>query len=158
MTLLDILKFKGGFVTQPLREQHRETVIIIYDFIDAETPYDEYIANLTHILNKHFVIEEEILFPAFKPILDNFMANEEPIRLLTGEHRAIKHIFEYLVKSKTIDTKDDNIKKIDDLLLHHIFKEENGIFNMIDNYMPDDIKKEVSDKIKSFTDCADKDQ
>jgi hypothetical protein len=29
---------------------------------------------------------------------------------------------------------------------------------MIDNYMPDDIKKEVSDKIKSFTDCADKDQ
>jgi len=143
VNLSSVLKFEGSIVTRPLREQHRTTVKIVEEYLDSNK-LDELIKHFGFLIDVHFKIEEEILFPVFTPILKQYLPNTEPIRLLLGDHRAIKHIIAYVLDKQDIEA---NSKELSMLLLNHIFREENGIFNLIDLYMPEDIKKQTYEKI-----------
>ncbi len=46
--------------------------------------------------------------------------------------------------------KVQNLHSIPELLLQHVYKEENGVFRQIDQYMPDSVKEEVEEKIRKF--------
>jgi iron-sulfur cluster repair protein YtfE (RIC family) len=141
--LSSVLKFEGSIVTNPLREQHRATVKIVEEYLDSNK-LDEFVSHFGFLIDVHFKIEEEILFPTFTPILKQYLPNTEPIRLLLGDHRAIKHIIAYILDKQNIEA---NSKELSMLLLNHIFREENGIFNLIDLYMLEDIKKQTYEKI-----------
>jgi len=143
VNLSSVLKFEGSIVTKPLREQHRTTVKVVEEYLDSNK-LDELIKHFGFLIDVHFKIEEEILFPVFTPILKQYLPNIQPIRLLLGDHRAIKHIIAYVLDKQDIEA---NSKELSMLLLNHIFREENGIFNLIDLYMPEDIKKQTYEKI-----------
>ncbi|MGC8580894.1 MAG: hemerythrin domain-containing protein [Thermoplasmata archaeon] len=146
VSLSSVLKFEGSIVTKPLREQHKVTVKIVEDYLD-ENKFDGFVSHFAFLLDTHFRIEEEILFPTFIPILKQYLPNTEPIRLLLGDHRAIKHMIAYISEKQNVEA---NSKELSMLLLNHIFREENGIFNLIDTYMPEDIKKQTHEKIYAF--------
>lgn len=146
MSLIDDLNFKGSIATQLLRDQHKNTVIICEDFLKNKVGQEYFIDHLNFLLNIHFKIEEDILYPPFKPILEKNLPYMEPLKMVLAEHKGVKNLL-----NKYYTIKDhDYLKDISELLLQHVYKEENGIFHQIDLYMPDDLKKEVYEKIRNF--------
>lgn len=146
MSLIDDLNFKGSIATQLLRDQHKNTVIICEDFLKNKVRPEDFIDHINFLLNIHFKIEEDILYPPFKPILEKNLPYMEPLKMVLAEHKGVKNLL-----NKYYTIKDhDYLKDIAELLLQHVYKEENGIFHQIDLYMPDDLKKEVYEKIKNF--------
>lgn len=146
MSLIDDLNFKGSIAAQLLRDQHKNTVIICEDFLKNKIGSEDFIDHINFLLNIHFKIEEDILYPPFKPILEKNLPYMEPLKMVLAEHKGVKNLL-----NKYYTIKDhDYLKDIAELLLQHVYKEENGIFHQIDLYMPDDLKKEVYEKIKNF--------
>ncbi|MGC8610700.1 MAG: hemerythrin domain-containing protein [Thermoplasmata archaeon] len=147
MSLLDVLKFKGSFVTQILRDQHKNTVELCEKFLDKKLNNEEFLKHIEFLLNIHFKIEEDILYPAFLPILQKYLPYMEPFKMVIAEHRGVVNL---LNKYNNFHEEHDYLSDIANLLLQHVYKEENGIFNQIDILMPEDIKIQVYDKIKKF--------
>lgn len=146
MSIYDELKFKGSFVTQPLRDQHKNTVTLCEKFLNGNLNKNDFIEHINFLLNVHFKIEEDILYPPFKPILEKYLPYQEPLKMVLAEHKGVKNL---LNKYYTIKDEHDYLKDIAELLLQHVYKEENGIFNQIDLLMPDNIKQNIFKEIKN---------
>ncbi len=147
MGMLEDLNFKGSSVTQALRDQHKNTVMICENFLNGKIDKNEILKHIEFLLNIHFKIEEDILYPSFLPILQKYLPYMEPFKMVIAEHRGVSNL---LNKYRTINDGHDYLSDIANLLLQHIYKEENGIFNQIDQLMPENIKKEICEKIKNF--------
>ncbi len=147
MSILNDLKFEGSNATQLLRNQHKNTVKICEDFLNKKFSKEDFIQHIYFLLNVHFKIEEEILYPPFKPILEKNLPYMEPLKMVLAEHKGVNNLFN---KYNTINIEHDYLKDIAELLLQHVYKEENGIFHQIDLLMPENLKNEISEKIKNF--------
>ncbi len=142
------LPFKGTILTQDLRNDHREIANICNLFIHGNFDVDEFIDQMNYMINYHFKIEENILFNESKNYLDDVPKYNEMVLLLKNEHENIK---KYLEKYKKYKNKEF-LKDMANVLLNHIYKEENGIYNILDEHVPDDAKEIIYEKIKNFLD------
>jgi hemerythrin-like domain-containing protein len=147
MSLKDSIEFKGSIATQPLRTEHIETVDIAERYLAGKVSESEFIAHVNFLLMHHFKIEEDILYPAFKPYLEKYLPYMEPIKMVLAEHNGIRNL---LKKALANQDRDINLKNIAELLLQHVYKEENGVFKQIDLYLPDPVKEIVYEKIRDF--------
>ncbi|MGC8693976.1 MAG: hypothetical protein ACP5RY_07030, partial [Thermoplasmata archaeon] len=80
-------------------------------------------------------------------ILKKNLPYMEPLKMVLAEHKGVNNLFN---KYNTINEEHDYLKDIAELLLQHIYKEENGIFHQIDLLMPENLKNEISEKINNF--------
>ena len=87
------------------------------------------------------------------------MEFEEPIRIITGEHVSVRNLYSGLKRPITFEgdenmdpTQEEIIGKggqIAKILLQHVYKEENGLFGLIEQYMPQDKKDDVARELSS---------
>ena len=89
-------------------------------------------------LVNHFAVEEEILFPACpSPLVDQ----------LIEEHREMERIVEQLRASPSLDL----VRKFVEIIRGHIRREENDLFQQIQNDLPrstlDDLGKQIDAKV-----------
>ncbi|MGC8992790.1 MAG: hypothetical protein ACP5GR_05040 [Thermoplasmata archaeon] len=89
MSLLDVLKFKGSFLTQILRDQHKNTVELCEKFLDKKLNDEEFLKHIEFLLYIHFKIGEDIVYPAFLPILQKYLPYMEPFKMVIAEHRGV---------------------------------------------------------------------
>ena len=154
MRYRDALSFKGSNATQLLRNQHIETVDITEGFLENSKDIKELLDHVDYIIKVHFVLEDTILIPVFRPYLREYMEFEEPIRIVTGEHISVRNLYGGLAKpisfegeqgipleQEQIIGKGGQIAKI---LLQHVYKEENGLFGLVEQYLPKPKKDEVA--------------
>ncbi|MEM0161275.1 MAG: hemerythrin domain-containing protein [Thermoplasmata archaeon] len=149
MSLKENIDFKGSIATQSLRNQHIETVDIAEGYLAGKVSETDFVAHINSLLSYHFKIEEEILYPAFKPYLEKYLPYMEPIKMVLAEHNGIRNL---LKKANEGIERTQNLHSIAELLLQHVYKEENGVFKQIDQYMPDSVKEKIEKKISEFMD------
>ncbi len=147
MSLKESIDFKGSIATQSLRNQHIETVDIAEGYLAGKVSETDFVAHINSLLSFHFKIEEDILYPAFKPYLEKYLPYMEPIKMVLAEHNGIRNL---LKKANDQIDRIQNLHSIAELLLQHVYKEENGVFKQIDQYMPDSVKEEVEMKINGI--------
>lgn len=143
----NISNFSGSIATQLLREEHRNTYNILIEYENGKINDEKFIEHIDFLLSHHFPIEEKILFPAFEPFLKIYLPYIEPIKMVLAEHNGVRNLFRKYNESKN----NDFLKQIKDLLLQHIYREENGLFKQIDTFLPEDKKEEVFFKINHFS-------
>jgi iron-sulfur cluster repair protein YtfE (RIC family) len=158
MSLKDTLTFQGSKATQLLRTQHIRTVELSEGFLDNGVELKEFLDHIKFSINVHFVLEEGVLFPIFRPILQKYLEMEEPIRVIMGEHISVKRLYQAVSSPVTqeggtdIESSDEEktIKsgQIAKIMLQHVYKEENGLFGLVDKFMPDEIKEETQSKLE----------
>jgi hemerythrin-like domain-containing protein len=141
-----------------LRDQHVATVDVAEAFLSGSMEYKFFLDKVKYSLDVHFVLEDEVLIPTFRPILRKFLEFEEPPRIIVGEHNSIRSSYRSVANPVVFET-DEAIRSTEEeiigkcgtmakTLLQHVYKEENGLFSLIEQYMPDDLKDDVSQKIK----------
>jgi len=147
------LKFEGSGATQILRDQHRDTVSLCEAFMASKITLRELLDHVDYSISVHFVLEDTILIPAFAPYLSEFLGFDDPIRVVSGEHVSIKRMYEMLLRPVTFEETDginterekrEKATLITRTLLQHVFREENGLFELVERYMPDRDKKETA--------------
>lgn len=153
------LSFKGSNATQLLRDQHVVTVEISEGFLENSKDISEFLGHVDYTIKVHFVLEDSILNPVFRPYLRQYMEFEEPIRIITGEHVSVRNLYSGLKRPITFEgdenmdpTQEEIIGKggqIAKILLQHVYKEENGLFGLIEQYMPQDKKDDVARELSS---------
>jgi len=158
MSLKDILTFQGSVATDLLRKQHITTVEMSEGFLENEIDLSKYLDHINFSINVHFVLEENVLFPIFRPILQKYLEMEEPIRVIMGEHISVKRLYQAVSGPVTqeggIDIESSNEEKtimsgqIAKIMLQHVYKEENGLFGLVDKFMPDEKKEETKLKLE----------
>jgi hemerythrin-like domain-containing protein len=158
MGLRDTFAFKGSIATQLLRDQHIETVELAEGYLDNRIEIGKFLKHVDYSIGVHFPLEDEILIPVFRPYLRKYLAFEEPIRVITGEHLTIRRERQ-LMNRPNITEADVEIEitpeeiyakcgSIARTLLQHVFKEENGLFGLIDTYLPEEEKRQVSSRLR----------
>lgn len=160
MSLKDSLAFKGSKATQLLRDQHILTVEFAEGFLDNKIEIQKFIQHVDYSIAVHFRLEDDFLIPVFSPFLRKYMEFEEPIRIITGEHMTIKRNRQLLYRPDIYETDEEAeitaeglIGKcgiIAKLLLQHVYKEENGLFQLVDNYLPEKEQNELSGKLAEY--------
>ncbi|MEM0155649.1 MAG: hemerythrin domain-containing protein [Thermoplasmataceae archaeon] len=158
MGLGDSLGFKGSIATQLLRDQHAETVRLAEGFIGNEVKVTDFLGHVDYSIMVHFPLEDNFLIPVFRPFLKKYLDFEEPIRVITGEHMIIRKERQDLIGrganeyDEALELTADQIAGksllIAKTLLQHVFKEENGLFQLVDSYLPDHEKQDLSKKLK----------
>ncbi|MEM3676223.1 MAG: hemerythrin domain-containing protein, partial [Thermoplasmataceae archaeon] len=142
----DSLSFKGSNATQLLRDQHMVTVEMSEGFLENSLGIAEFLKHVDYTVKVHFVLEDTILIPVFRPYLRQYMEFEEPIRIITGEHVSVRSVYSSISKPTTFEG-EENIPlsqeeiigkggQIAKTMLQHIYKEENGLFGLIEQYLP----------------------
>ena len=156
-SLKDSLSFKGSSATQLLRDQHAVTVDVAEGFLSGGMEYKFFLGKMKYSLDVHFILEDEVLIPVFRPILRKYLEFEEPVRIIVGEHNSIRSSYRSVANPVVLEN-DEEIRSTEEeiigkcgamakTLLQHIYKEENGLFSLIELYMPDDLKDDVSRSI-----------
>lgn len=159
MSLKDSLNFKGSSATQLLRDQHLRTVETSEAFLANNLEPAVLIDHVRFILEVHIPLEDNILIPAFRPYLKKYLEFEEPIRIISAEHRSLMNTYRGIANPVSFEegtpgvlTSEEIMSRCESIsrnLLQHIYKEENGLFSLIEQYMPEDVKREVTGKITS---------
>ncbi|MGC9204612.1 MAG: hemerythrin domain-containing protein [Thermoplasmata archaeon] len=134
-----ISDFTGSIATQPLRDEHRKTYEILEEFQMNRISDESFIEYIEFLLEHHFPLEERILFPAFEPYLKDFLPYMEPIKMVMAEHNGVRNLYR---KFREMGDRKFLIE-ISSLLMQHIYKEENGLFQQIDKILPEEKKNEV---------------
>lgn len=147
MSLKESIEFKGSIATQALRTQHIATVDIAEGYLAGIVSEPDFIAHVNSLLTHHFKIEEDILYPRFKPYLEKYLPYLEPIKMVLAEHNGIRNMMR---KADEGIDRAQNLHSIAELLLQHVYKEENGVFKQVDQYLPDSVKEEVASRISEF--------
>ena len=157
MSYRDSMNFKGSKATQLLRDQHYTTVGVTEDFLDNKIDITEFLKHIDYTIKVHFSLEDVILIPAFSPFLRKYMEFEEPIRIISGEHVSVKGIFNGINKPRIYEgeqditlTQEEIIGKggqIAKIMLQHVYKEENGLFSLVEQYLPDPEKDRVAEQL-----------
>ncbi|QRF75798.1 hypothetical protein Thermo_01304 [Thermoplasmatales archaeon] len=158
MSLRDSLSFKGSVATQALRSQHILTVEFAEGYLDNSIDIKKFLEHVDYSIAVHFPLEDNFLIPIFRPFLKKYLDFEEPIRVISGEHQTIRRERQMLYRPNISESDDEVETTPDELfgkcgviartLLQHVYKEENGLFGLIDTYLPEPEKKEVSVKIE----------
>ncbi|OWP57499.1 MAG: hypothetical protein B2I17_00325 [Thermoplasmatales archaeon B_DKE] len=158
MSLKDSLSFKGSVATQALRSQHILTVEFAEGYLDNSIDIKQFLEHVDYSIAVHFPLEDNFLIPIFRPFLKKYLDFEEPIRVISGEHQTIKRERQMLYRPNISESDEEVETTPDELfgkcgviartLLQHVYKEENGLFGLIDTYLPEPEKKEVSVKIE----------
>jgi len=158
MSMKDSLSFKGSMATQLLRNQHITTVEFAEGYLDNSIEINKFLEHVDYSIKVHFALEDNFLIPIFRPYLRKYLDFEEPVRVITGEHLAIKRERQLLFRPNITESDDEIQLSQDELsgkcaiiaktLLQHVYKEENGLFGLVDAYLPEPEKKEVSAKIE----------
>lgn len=105
-------------------------------------------------LERHFVYEEEILFPRLNKVLGG--ADVGPVPRLLQEHEKIRSVFgsvSDLVERFSVDTSaqaplETQMNNLVDLLWNHIGKEDNHLFPMAGRLLSVEDKKEIEREVK----------
>jgi hemerythrin-like domain-containing protein len=157
MSYRDSMNFKGSKATQLLRDQHYTTVGVTEDFLDNKIDITKLLKHIDYTIKVHFSLEDVILIPAFSPFLRKYMVFEEPIRIISGEHASVKSIFNGINKPRIYEgeqditlTQEEIIGKggqIAKIMLQHVYKEENGLFNLVEQYLPEPEKNRVGNEL-----------
>ncbi|MGC8601270.1 MAG: hemerythrin domain-containing protein [Thermoprotei archaeon] len=107
-----------------------------------------YVSN--ELVERHFKLEEEILFPLVEPVLKSYLPKEEPIRMLKLEHIAIARTADE-VRAHMMRAEAKRASESGSLLLslikQHIFREENGLFGIAEKYLGEKEKAEIESKL-----------
>ncbi|GEM_PF-1202699 len=147
------LKFEGSVATQILRDQHRNTVNLCEAFMENNITLEALLDHVDYSINVHFVLEDTILIPTFAPYLSEFLGFDDPIRVVSGEHVSIKRMYATLLNPVTFEEADElnteqekheKAAMIARTMLQHVFREENGLFELVERYMPDKVKGETA--------------
>ena len=157
MSLKDSLHFKGSIATQLLRDQHVITVEFAEGYLNNSIDIKKFLEHVDYSISVHFPLEDNFLIPIFRPFLKKYLDFEEPIRVISGEHLRIKRERQLMYRPNITEsdveievTPDELFGKcgiIARTLLQHVYKEENGLFGLVDTYLPEPEKKEVSAKL-----------
>jgi hemerythrin-like domain-containing protein len=158
MSLKDSLTFKGSIATQLLRNQHITTVEFAEGYLDNSIEMEKFLEHVDYSINVHFPLEDNFLIPIFRPFLRKYLDFEEPIRVISGEHLTIRRERQLLYRPNITESDQEVQLSQDELfgkcgviaktLLQHVYKEENGLFGLVDTYLPEPEKKEVSVRIE----------
>ncbi len=105
-------------------------------------------------LNRHFVYEEEILFPRLNKVLGG--ADVGPVPRLLQEHEKIRQVFgsvsdlvDRYHSDKSAQTPlETQMQNLIELLWNHIGKEDNHLFPMAGRLLSEDDKKAVEREVK----------
>ena len=158
MSLKDSLSFKGSIATQLLRDQHIITVEFAEGYLDNSIDIKKFLEHVDYSISVHFPLEDNFLIPIFRPYLKKYLDFEEPIRVISGEHQTIRRERQ-LINRPSLNETDEEVEITPDelfgkcgviarTLLQHIYKEENGLFGLVEAYLPEPEKKEVSVKLE----------
>lgn len=158
MSLKDSLTFKGSIATQLLRNQHITTVEFAEGYLENSIDMKKFLEHVDYSINVHFALEDNFLIPIFRPYLRKYLDFEEPIRVISGEHLTIRRERQLLYRPNMTESDEEVQLSQDELsgkcgiiaktLLQHVYKEENGLFGLVDTYLPEPEKKEVSARIE----------
>ncbi|GIX42897.1 MAG: hypothetical protein KatS3mg129_2630 [Leptospiraceae bacterium] len=104
---------------------------------------------------RHFVIEEDILFPEFEAITVNTMG---PTQVMRMEHQDMNYQLDVLksllekekISKEEINEAKNTLENILFILQQHNMKEEQILYNMMENVFSDSLKKELLEKIKTI--------
>ena len=158
MSLKDSLSFKGSIATQLLRDRHIITVEFAEGYLDNSIDIKKFLEHVDYSISVHFPLEDNFLIPIFRPYLKKYLDFEEPIRVISGEHQTIRRERQ-LIYRPNLNEADEEVQITPDelsgkcgviarTLLQHIYKEENGLFGLVEAYLPEREKKEVSVKLE----------
>jgi iron-sulfur cluster repair protein YtfE (RIC family) len=158
MSLRDSLTFKGTIATQLLRDQHILTVELSEGFLNNSIDAKKFLEHVDYAIDVHFPLEDNYLIPIFRPFLRKYLEFEEPIRVISGEHATIKRERQLIYRPNITESDEEVEISPDELfgkvgviaktLLQHVYKEENGLFGLVDSYLPENEKKELSIKLE----------
>ncbi len=146
MNLLDELDFKGSIATKKLREQHKDTVKITESYLQNKN-LNDLLNHVEDLFKIHFEIEEKIVYPVFEKYLKNYLPYMEPIKMVLAEHNGVRNLYRKIKEGIDVE---NNAKTLAELLLQHVYKEENGVFNQVDKFVPDEEKLKISDQVDQF--------
>ena len=157
MSYRDSMNFKGSKATQLLRDQHYTTVGITEDFLGNKIDITEFLKHIDYTIKVHFSLEDTVLIPIFSPYLRQYMEFEEPIRIISAEHVSVKSMFNGIHKPRIYEgeqeiapTQEEIIGKsgqIARIMLQHVYKEENGLFGLVEQYLPGPEKDNVANQL-----------
>ncbi len=157
MTYGDSMNYTGSKATHLLRDQHYPTVGVTEDFLDNKIDITEFLEHIDYTIKVHFSLENVILIPAFSPFLRKYMEVEGPIRIISGEYASVKSMFNGINKPRIYEgeqdisfTHEEIIGKggqIAKIMLQHVYKEENGLFSLVEQYLPDPEKDKVEEQL-----------
>ena len=102
--------------------------------------------DLLEHLRRHVAIEEDILFPLF----DRRLKTVGPTRILRLEHRRLTRSFEAMldaIRAHSLDGVSAAIRGVDEVLPHHMAKEESILYPAIDRVLSDDEQETVVERI-----------
>lgn len=163
-SLRDRLEFMGSSATQLLRDQHLQSVdnseALIANALDSRS----FIEHVGFILAVHIPLEDDILIPAFMPYLKECMGDLAPMTVITDEHQGLRTRYEgalHLLGNRKAETDameelSKRCGKMAEGILGHIYKEEKDLFGLVEQYLPESVKKDVSSKISSRSAMLDK--
>jgi len=142
------LPFKGTVLTQDLRNDHKETASICNLFLHNDFDIEEFVEHISYMMDYHFKIEETILFNESKYYMEMVPKYNEMVTLIKNDHENIKRHLEKYRKTKNREF----LKDLANIFLNHIYREETGIFNLLDENVPDEAKEVIYEKMKNFLD------
>jgi len=97
---------------------------------------------------KHFKEEEEVLFPAFEAQTGS---SEGPTMVMRYEHEQVKGLIGKMAESLENEDKDAYLSLAESMMIllqQHNMKEEQMLYAMCDNVLPQETKEETLEKIK----------
>jgi len=88
---------------------------------------------LTSALEGHAQLEEELLFKN----LELHIGPTGPLAVMRAEHNQIEHSLESLPDAQSLGQAQDLLQKVIAVARNHFAKEEQILYPMIDQFMPD---------------------
>ena len=107
------------------------------DWESASEAFNEFV----QAMERHLGIEEQILFPAFEEETGILTGPTEMMRM---EHEQMRVLFSEMKESVEQKDKDDYLGAAETLLImmqQHNMKEEQILYNIMDQRLPDDINQ-----------------
>jgi hemerythrin-like domain-containing protein len=107
------------------------------DWDTASEAFNEFI----HAMERHLGVEEQELFPAFEEATGILTGPTEMMRM---EHEQMRTLFSEMREALEQQDSDDYLGAAETLLImmqQHIMKEEQILFNIMDQRLPDDVNE-----------------
>jgi len=104
------------------------------------------LAELLEHLRRHVALEEDILFPLF----DRRLRTVGPTRILRLEHRRLTRAFGAMlgaIQARSLERMGEAIRSVDEVLPHHMAKEESILYPAIERVLSDDEQLSVVARI-----------
>jgi len=67
--------------------------------------------------------------------------------MVLAEHNGVRNLYRKIKEGIDVE---NNAKTLAELSLQHVYREEDGVFNQVDKFVPDEEKLKISDQIDQF--------